>query len=111
MRRQLIIVTGLLVLIFGAFVFLLLAVIFTPKAPAGWGQIHVGMTRSQVITLIGAPQQSGWPENITEMWERRGLISRRRLFILYDGEHYGERVQHLSDGTWVPGFGWSHRRE
>ena len=73
-----------------------------PTAPAVWTEIHVGMSRPQVLALAGTPQQSGWPENISETWQRTGFLSHRRLFVLYDGEN----VRSVCDGTWFRGYGW-----
>ena len=106
MRRKIIIAVVVVVLLFGAFAACLFSGVFTPTAPVGWSQVHTGMSRSEVLALVGIPQQSGWPEKIAETWERSGLVSHRRLFIIYDGE----RVQHVWDGTWVRGYGWSRPR-
>ena len=106
MRRKIIITSVVGVVLLGGFAFCLFSGVFAPKAPVGWSQVHVGMSRPEVLALVGTPQQSGWPEKIAETWERSGLVSHCRLFIIYDGE----RVQHIWDGTWVRGFGWSHPR-
>lgn len=106
MSRRVIITIGVILMLLTAFTLCLLSGMFTPAAPSGWDQVHAGMSRSEVLTLVGTPQQSGWPENIAETWERRGLVSHRRLFIIYEGE----RVHDLYDGMWVRGFGWSHPR-
>jgi hypothetical protein len=107
MRRKIIIAFGVALVIVAAFIFCVFFGVLAPIAPPIWGQIHAGMTRSKVLALVGTPSQSGWPEKIAETWERSGLVSHRRLFVIYDGE----RIQHLWDGTWVRGFGWSHPRE
>jgi hypothetical protein len=106
MSRNVIVAAGVLLILLSALSFCMIFGVFAPTPPSGWHQVHAGMTRSQVLALVGTPQQSGWPENIAETWERRGLVCHRRLFIIYDGE----RVQHLYDGIWVRGFGWSHPR-
>ena len=106
MRRKIIIAVVVVVILFAAFTFCLFSGVFAPKAPIGWSQVHAGMSRPAVLALVGPPQHSGWPEKIAETWERSGLFSHRRLFIIYDGG----RVQHFWDGTWVRGFGWSHPR-
>jgi hypothetical protein len=105
MRRKAIITVAvvLLVIAFGAALF---SGLFSPHAPTAWSQVHAGMSRTQVLALVGTPQQSGWPEKIAETWQLSGLVSHRRLFIIYDGE----RVQQVWDGTWVRGFGWSRPR-
>ncbi len=86
--------------------------LFTPAAPAGWTQIHVGMSREEVLRLAGSPQQSGWPEKIAETWERKGLVSSHKLFVYYRAEQRGEGyVQSVCEGTWLPGFGWRNPRK
>lgn len=80
--------------------------VFAAAAPSSWKQVHAGMTRTEVLALVGQPQTSGWPENIAETWDMPGLVAHRRLFIVYEGE----RVKHLWDGNWVRGFGWSRPR-
>jgi hypothetical protein len=112
MRRKIFvaIVLGGCVLV-TSFVFGVRLGIFTPIAPAGWSQIHTGMSREQVLQLIGTPQQSGWPEDIAETWEIRGAICSRRLFINYKSEERGVgQVEELCEGTWLTGLGWMHPR-
>jgi len=106
MSNKVIIALGVVVLVIAVFVFCTFFGVFTPNQPAGWSQVHAGMSRSEVLALVGKPQRSGWPENVAETWQRSGLVSHRRLFIIYEGE----RVQHVWDGTWVRGFGWWHPR-
>jgi hypothetical protein len=77
-----------------------------PTAPAAWAQVHVGMNRAQVLTLVGPSPESGWPENITETWHRKRVLSQRRLFVLYEGD----RVKEVCDGTWLRGYGWCQPR-
>ena len=106
MRRKTIIAAVTVVVLLCGFTFCLFSGVFAPEAPLVWSQVHAGMSRPDVLALVGTPQQSGWPEKIAETWERSGLVSHRRLFIIYDGQ----RVQHVWDGIWVRGFGWSHPR-
>jgi len=106
MRRKTVIAVGVVLPLVIAFGVCLFSGLLSPPAPAAWSQVHAGMSRSQVLALVGTPQQSGWPENIAETWQLSGLVSHRRLFIIYDGE----RVQHVWDGTWVRGYGWSRPR-
>jgi len=83
----------------------------TLSAPSGWAQVHAGMDRDAVISLAGSPQQSGWPENIAETWERRGPICHHRLYVCYRGERFQDGyVRDVSEGTWLRGFGWLHPR-
>jgi hypothetical protein len=85
----------------------------TPAAPPGWKAIHVGMTRRAALSLAGAPQISGWPEKIIETWERRGLICKHRMCIYYDydgGPEENARVDGVTEGTWLRGYGWLHPR-
>ena len=98
-------------IIFAAFIAVVGLVALTyvagpPTAPPEWARVHVGMTRSQVLALAGVPQESGWPENITETWQRKSFFSERRLFIVYQGEV----VESVCDGTWLPGYGWYQPR-
>ena len=81
--------------------------VLAPAAPPGWKSVHAGMSRDAVLSLTGAPQQSGWPEMITETWERRGLIFHHRLVVRYRGDI----VQDLSEGKWLRGYGWLIPRE
>ncbi len=104
--KKITIAVGSVLVILAAFIFCVFSGVFTPSAPNASSQVHAGMTRSEVLALVGTPQQSGWPEKIAETWQRSGLISHRRLFIIYEGE----RVQHVWDGTWVRGYGWAHPR-
>lgn len=84
----------------------------TPSAPSGWAQVHAGMDRDAVISLVGPPQQSGWPEKIAETWERRGPICHRRLFVCYRGEGFQDGyVRDVWEGTWLRGYGWLHPRK
>jgi hypothetical protein len=106
MRRKIIIAVVVVLVLLGAFTVCLFSGMFTPTAPVGWGQVHTGMSRSEVLALVGTPQLTGWPEKIAETWQLSGVVSHRRLFIIYDGE----RVQHVWDGTWIRGYGWSHPR-
>lgn len=106
MRRKTAIILALALLLLVALGVCLFSGVFSPHAPAAWRQVHPGMSRSQVLALVGTPQQSGWPEKIAETWQLSGLVSHRRLFIIYEGE----RVQHVWDGTWVRGYGWSRPR-
>ncbi|MEO6034341.1 MAG: hypothetical protein ABIQ35_03715 [Verrucomicrobiota bacterium] len=106
MIRKIIIAVGVLALLAVVFGVCLFAGVFSPTAPKAWNQVHAGMSRSQVLSIIGSPQQTGWPEKIVETWQLSGLVSYRRLFIIYDGE----RVQEIWDGTWIRGYGWSRPR-
>ena len=106
MRSRPFIIIGVVVLVAVILILGVFAGVFTPAAPAGWSQIHPGMTRSEVIALAGMPQQTGWPEKVAETWYRDSFVSQRRLFIVYQGE----RVRDVCDGTWVHGYGWSHPR-
>ena len=106
MRKGTFIVIGVVAVIFALLVCGVFTGMFTPAAPAGWSQVHAGMTRSQVIALAGTPQQSGWPEKVAETWYRDSFVSQRRLFIVYQGD----RVRDVWDGTWVHGYGWSRPR-
>ena len=85
---------------------------FTPSAPSGWAQVHLGMERDAVLSLAGQPQQSGWPEKIAEAWDRSGLICRHRLIVTYRGRHQGDGyVESVCEGTWLRGYGWLHPRK
>jgi hypothetical protein len=106
MRRKISIAVLLLAFIFIAFVFAAWFGTFTPSAPAGWAQIHTGLSRDDVLRLAGTPSVSGWPEKIVETWQRDGAICRHRLVIGYDGQH----VDSVCDGTWLRGYGWLHPR-
>jgi hypothetical protein len=106
MRRKHLILAVVGAVLLSAFTIALFSGAFTPKPPAGWSQVQTGMTRAEVLALVGTPQQSGWPENIAETWQVDGLVSHRRLFIVYDGE----RVQNVWEGTWVRGYGWVRPR-
>ena len=79
---------------------------FTPTAPAGWSQIHVGMSREDVLRVAGTPSVSGWPEKVVETWQRDGAVCRHRLVVGYSGQ----QVSTVCDGTWLRGFGWLHPR-
>ena len=106
MSRKIIIAVGLVLLLAVVFSVCLFSGVFSPHAPTTWGRVHAGMSRSEVLSLVGSPQQSGWPEKIAETWQLSGLVSHRRLFIIY----HGESVQDVWDGTWVRGYGWSRPR-
>jgi hypothetical protein len=106
MRRKISIAVLLLAFIFIAFVFAAWLGIFTPSAPAGWAQVHTGISRDDVLRLAGAPSVSGWPEKVVETWQRDGAICRHRLVIGYDGQ----QVASVCDGTWLRGYGWLHPR-
>lgn len=80
--------------------------IFTPTAPADWAQVHIGISRNNVLRLAGAPSASGWPEKPVETWQRDGVICRHRLVVGYDGQ----QVIQVCDGTWLRGYGWLHPR-
>ena len=101
MRRKLFIagVIGILLVAFAA--------LLAPGAPPGWSRVHPGITRTEVLLLAGAPQQSGWPEKVAETWQRNGLVCHRRLFIIYQGEN----VHSICDGVWIRGYGWAHTRK
>ena len=105
MRRKISIAVVLLVVI-AVFIVLAAFDVFTPTAPAAWAQVHAGMSRTEVLALVGTPRQSAWPEKIAETWERSGLVSHRRLFVVYEGQ----QVQEVWDGTWLRGYGWFHPR-
>src|SRR5690348_768739 len=79
----------------------------TPSAPSGWAQVHLGMGRETVLSLAGAPQQSGWPEKIVETWQRNGPICRHRLLVAYRSDG---AVESVCEGTWLRGYGWLHPR-
>src|SRR3954453_20716399 len=51
---------------------------------APWAQIHPGMTRAAVLAIAGAPQDSGWPENIVETWHKGSRILQHRLAVSYE---------------------------
>jgi len=105
MRRKIIITVAVLVLFALAFAVCLFSGAFS--LPAAWSRVHAGMSRTEVLALVGTPQQSGWPEKIAETWQINGLVAHRRLFVVYDGE----RVQHVCDGTWIRGYGWWRPRK
>ena len=111
MRRKLLIfVAGALVVIV-ALVFLIQFDYFTPGAPTSWAQVQPGMSRDHVLHLIGAPQQSGWPEDTEEIWQISGTICNRRLLIFYKTEAQGVgNVEVLWDETWLRDFGELHSR-
>src|SRR5947208_2819665 len=77
-----------------------------PTSPPEWARVHAGMSRGQVLSIVGSPQISGWPENITETWQRKRFFSERRLFVLYEGEV----VRSVCDGTWLRGYHWFQPR-
>jgi len=106
MHPKTLIFVGSAVLTLAALGFMVWFGTFTPAAPGEWAKIHPGMTRSEVLKFAGTPRESGWPENVTETWQRDGLICHRRLFIWYRDE----RVLDLSEGTWLRGCGWLRRR-
>jgi hypothetical protein len=95
-----------LALIFAGFVIAIRFDVFTPAAPAGWAQVHIGMSRDDVLRLAGAPSVSGWPEKVVETWQRNGAICHHRLFVGYDGQ----QATRVCDGTWLRGYGWLHPR-
>jgi len=99
-------IIGIVLLLTTAFGVCLFSGFLSPRAPTAWNQVHARMSRSQVLALVGMPQKSGWPEKNAETWQLDGLVSHRRLFIIYDGE----RVQHVCEGTWIRGCGWSRPR-
>jgi hypothetical protein len=106
MRRKISIAILLVGSIFIAFFFAAWLGIFTPSAPAGWAQVHIGISRDDVLRLAGAPSVSGWPEKVVETWQRDGAICHHRLVVGYDGQ----QVASVCDGTWLRGYGWLHSR-
>ena len=85
---------------------------FTPSAPSGWGQIHLGMGRDAVLALAGTPKNSGWPEKVVEIWERNGVVCRHRLLVAYQAQQRGDgKVESVYEGTWLRGYGWLHPRK
>ena len=112
MRRKIFIAVVLVVIISSAFVLAVWFDAFTPAAPAGWSQVHAGMSRDAVLRLTGTPTFSGWPEKVAETWEIRGAICNRRLFIYYRSEQRDVGyVQDMCEGTWLRGHGWLHPRK
>jgi hypothetical protein len=108
MRRKISTVVLLFAFIFVAFVVAAWLGIFTPSAPAGWAQVHTGMSRNDVLRLVGTPSVSGWPEKVVETWQRDGVISHHRLVISYGPD--GQLVTSVCDGTWLRRYGWLHPR-
>ncbi|HEV2695411.1 MAG TPA: hypothetical protein VG347_21125 [Verrucomicrobiae bacterium] len=106
MSRKIFITIALLGIIFTTFIYAAWSGAFTPSAPAGWTQIHLGMKRDEVLKLAGTPTFSGWPENIWERWRRDGMICHHWLEISYDGE----QVSYVCEGTWLRGYGWLYPR-
>ncbi len=106
MRRKIFIAACAVVVIFASFIVAVWFGAFTPAAPAGWSQIHAGMSRSDVLRVAGTPKVSGWPEKIVETWQRDGTICHHRLVVSYSGQ----QVSTVCDGTWLRGFGWLHPR-
>jgi hypothetical protein len=107
-KRQIIIIASGCVLATVAFFWTRL-----PAEPPGWSQVHVGMTRTQVLALTGAPQESGWPESTVETWWRENLLGTRqqRLFIGYD-PYEVNHVEFVYQGIYNPGGdAWSHPRQ
>lgn len=88
---------------------------FTPAAPSSWKSIHVDMSRQAVLSLAGPPQKSGWPENVVEVWEKKGLVCHHRMVIWYDAwmdsDGFHGYVRDVSEGTWLRGYGWLHPRQ
>ncbi len=112
MRRRIVIVAAIALVIAASFGTMAWSGVLTPTAPPGWAQVHAGLNRSAVLSLAGSPQQSGWPENVTETWERRGAICNHRLFVCYRGRHLEDGyVQDVWEGTWLRGYGWLHPRK
>ena len=106
MRRKISITVFAVAIISTSFAAAMWLGFFTPAAPAGWLQIHAGLSRDEVLRLAGTPTMSGWPEKVVETWQRDGLVCRHRLVISYSGE----RVTSVADGTWLRGYGWLHPR-
>ena len=57
---------------------------FTPPSPPAWHQVHVGMQRSNILELVGAPHPGMYPEKPCDSWYREGALGSRRLFVWYD---------------------------
>jgi hypothetical protein len=53
--------------------------------PQGWGDIHVGMTRSQVYNIVGAPNGS-CGEIKGCFWYNEKLIGWQELWIDFEGD-------------------------
>lgn len=58
----------------------------TPPTPPEWNQIHAGMSRSNIIALLGPAQAGGWPLKAVETWYRDGTLGLRKLDVYYSGE-------------------------
>ena len=106
MRRKSFIGLFLAMAIFGLFILAAWVGLLTPSAPAGWAQIHAGMSRDDVLRVAGNPSVSAWPEKVVETWQRDGAFCRRRLLVTYSGQ----KVAAICDGTWLRGYGWLHPR-
>ena len=75
---SLVLIVGLAVLtIFGVFT------PFTPDAPQAWHDVYVGMSRSNILQLLGPAQTGYYPEKILETWYRDSAWGMRKLEVLY----------------------------
>jgi hypothetical protein len=78
--------------------------LFTPSAPASWSRVHIGMSRSDALEILGPPQESGWPEKIVETWRVKSPLCSRTLYLSY-GE--SNLVGHFTEYSWVRGCEWT----
>lgn len=111
-RQKIALFTTALLGLLSTFAALLWSGVLTPSVPAGWSQVHAGMERDVVLSLVGKPQQSGWPEKVVETWERSGFVCRHRLLVSYRVEQGSNgHVDSVCEGTWLRGFGWVNPRK
>ena len=82
-------------------IFIAFALLFS-RSLKGWDRVHPGMTRTEVLRLMGKPQHSGWPENKVETWQTSEFVCHRRLALVYSNE----TVESICEGVWIRGHGW-----
>ena len=95
----LLLVIGALALVgFGAFTGL------SPQAPSAWHGVHIGMSRSNILLLVGPSPTSAFPEKIREAWDRENFFGIRRLVVVYGNEPGDETATYVEEYIyWRPG--------